>query len=343
MIVRSKNFELKLEEITKEKIIHLVKNESESKVLELIRKWRDGTDAFEFNTSGSTGNPKKILISREKITYSVRATFEFIDPEKNISSALLCINPEFIGGAMVIFRSLIMDLDLFISEPASDAASINPANENFDLVSLVPLQLESMLPNEMEKYKTILVGGAPISNSVKVPECIQIFSTYGMTETVSHIALKRYGAPYYEMTGDAIVSLDDDDGCLKFKGTLTENKWLKTNDLGNVISLKKFEWTGRKDFVINSGGIKINPELIEGKLADQFTSSFVISSVPDIRLGERLVLVVEGNSAKINFDYSTLSKYEKPKEVVYWDMIPRTASNKIDRIRVKNILADHEN
>ena len=344
MIVRSKNFELKLEEITQEKIIRVTKNDTEKKTLELINLWRKGIPAFHFKTSGSTGEPKTITIDREKIEYSTRATFQFIDVNNQIKNTLLCINPGFIGGAMVVFRALIMDLDLFITEPTSNPGPEFPSFEVFDLVSLVPLQYEAMDRQDLERFGVVLIGGAPFAgNAISGLKATNVFSTYGMTETVSHVALRKLEEPFFCTTGDTKVNLDVD-GCLQFKGSITDHKWLKTNDLGSIIAEDKFKWLGRKDFVINSGGIKINPELIERKLKDQIPELFMVSSKPDNQLTEKVVLIIEGKERSAKLNYSILSKYEKPKEIIFWNEIPKTASGKIDRNTVKNSLkTTHEN
>ena len=125
--------------------------------------------------------------------------------------------------------------------------------------------------------------------------------------------------------------------CLEFKGTITDNKWLKTNDLGSIIESSIFKWIGRKDFIINSGGIKFNPETIEDKLTAIPKGSFLISSLPDKVFGEKIVLLLE-KAKPDNLDFSSLDKYERPKEVIENVTFIRTPSDKIDRIRTRELL-----
>jgi len=341
VIVRAKNFALKSEEITKEKVSMLPKNDTEKKALQIIYDWNTGMANFHFNTSGSTGKSRKISISREQIVYSTEATFAYIAPADTIRSSLLCIDPGFIGGAMVVFRAIIKALDLFITEPSLNPIASVPGGENFDLVSMVPLQLEKLSKKDLSRVSIILVGGASFNDeSLDLPANTRVFSTYGMTETVSHIALRKTGDPVFHTTGDTTVKTDAN-GCLSIKGSITQNNWLKTNDLARVLSPHEFELIGRKDFIINSGGIKINPEEIEKKLSKQIRYPFVVSSKPDKRLGEKLVLIVATANEKPDFDFSFLHKYEKPKEVIYWDKVIKTKSGKIDRHAIRKLLHSH--
>ncbi len=342
MVVESNNFRLKLEEITKEKIATCAKHKTEQKALELALKWKENTPYFTFHSSGSTGSPRTIEISRKKIILSTIATFEYIDPIGSLQTSLLCISPEFIGGAMVVFRALIKGLDLYISEPSSKIAEglPRPSQKQFDLVSMVPLQFEMLSRQELTRFKIVLVGGAPLNSGLRIiPKNTRIFSTYGMTETISHVALREVHESRFRTVGDTVVDLDSNNR-LKFKGTITDHKWLKTNDLGEVISSKMFKWIGRHDFIINSGGVKVNPEDVESKLQQSLKGQYIISARQDSKLGERLVLVIEGEKEMEKIDFGMLDKYETPKEVLYVETLPRTASGKIDRIQVKKLLFD---
>lgn len=336
MIIQSKNFRLKLDEILKEDYPASSLNETELNVIGLVKKWVSGEKSFDFTTSGSTGIPKTITISRDKIELSATNTIKFLDPSGNaIHSSLLCINPTFIGGAMVVFRALIYDFDLYIIEPGSHIIEQLPTDDTFDLVSMVPLQYYHLAPLEKERFKIILIGGAPVFEMDSASKA-RIYSTYGMTETISHVALKRLDQDCFELTGDTIVGLGSE-GTLEFKGSITDNKWLATNDLGEVISEQLFQWIGRKDFIINSGGIKLNPEVIEAKLRSHIDGSYLIISLPDELLGEKVVLLLEQKEHP-PIDFSILDKYERPKKIIYGASIIRTASEKIDRNRTKEVI-----
>lgn len=333
MIIQSKNFSLKLEEFPQDEIHITHFNETEKSVVKLVNDWVNGKEYFNFTTSGSTGQPKKIQIDRKRIEYSTRATFDHIDPQQGIKSTLLCIDPRFIGGAMVVFRALIKNLNLYIIDPTSQVVESLPPNFTSDLVSLVPIQFNAIPSNDLDRFKNIIIGGAAVTTCST--NDANIYASFGMTETVSHVALRRINSELYTTTGDTIVDLNTE-GCLQFKGKITHNKWLETNDLGEIVSPTSFLWKGRKDFVINSGGIKINPEAIENKLAHLISSPFLITSLPDDRLGEKVVLLIEGNEQEI--DFSNLDKFERPKDVYFDHELVRTSSGKIDRKETRKSL-----
>lgn len=339
MIVSSKHFCLPWEEITPQRIAEVCQNETERRALTLMNQWKEGAETFSFTTSGSTGPAKTHVISKADIQYSTQATFAHIDPTSKMKTSLLCINPAFIGGAMVVFRSIIQNLDLYLAEPSGSVLNDLPSSGSVDLVSMVPLQLKALhFPDLGKHFRTILLGGAPTD---PLPPNTQlscaIYATYGMTETVSHIALRSLDESHFTTTGDTQVKADKS-GCLSFKGTITADRWIKTTDMGRVQSPTRFEWIGRQDFIINSGGIKINPEQVEQKLAHQITDPFILSSMPDDRLGSKPVLVVEGGGAfPANIVYAALSKYEKPQDIIFLPRLPRTKSGKINRRAIQDL------
>ncbi|WP_436516455.1 AMP-binding protein [Ekhidna sp. To15] len=294
--------------------------------MNIIRKWYSNAQFLTHQTSGSTGRPKKVNISREKIEISTRATMAYIDPEKSIKSSLLCLNPFHIGGAMVIYRSLICNHDLTIVEPSSDISEVLKKN-HFDLVSLVPIQFNALTKSQLDQFGTILIGGAPIG-VIDTESKSNIYSTYGMTETVSHIALRKINEEFFSTTGDTEVAYSRNN-LLKIKGAITDNNWLTTNDVVEIQSNKLFKWLGRQDFMINTGGIKVNPEDIERQLNLVLEDEFIIGSLPDKQLGSKIVLISSGEEKTI--DYSHLEKYHRPKANYFGQIIFRTESGKIDR------------
>lgn len=331
MIIYSKNFCLKLEEILKEELPTETYNDTEKNVLKIVRNWHSDKSHFSHQTSGSTGVPKQIEISREKIKYSSQATMSFIGSKANINNTLLCINPEFIGGAMVVYRALINDLDIHIVEPGTNFIDQLAHDDQFDLVSMVPMQFEKLTQDQISRFKVILIGGAPMPVK-KEQYKAKVYSTFGMTETVSHIALRPLSEEVFTATGDAEIGINKDQS-LKIKGTITDHKWLNTNDLIELVSNKSFKWLGRKDFVINSGGIKVNPETIEQSLQNQIEGDFMVGSMADEKLGRKVVLLMQQDHKLI--DFSGLTPYQKPKEVFFNQRIFKTESNKIDRIKTQ--------
>lgn len=327
MIVTSKNFVLKLEEILIDDLPTERYNDSENIVLELIRTWHSGKKKFTHYTSGSTGRPKKIVISREQIEISAKSTLSFIDPSNEISNVLLCLDPSNIGGAMVVYRALIYDHDLSIIEPTSNVMSALNQDQSYDLTSMVPMQFRNLTKKDLARFKIVLIGGAPMPVD-ETEYGTKVYSTFGMTETVSHIALRQLSEEVFTTTGDTVVDISKRN-TLRIKGSITDNKWLETNDIVEIQSNTTFKWFGRADYIINSGGVKINPEKVEEQLVDQIKNEFIAASLPDDNLGRKLVLLINGEAQEL--DFSVLEKYHHPKEVFFNQKIFKTSNNKIDR------------
>lgn len=336
MVVRFKKCVLKIDEIRKDEISLGNFLEHEREVIKLISWWKSTEATVQFKTSGSTGTPKVIRVDREKIRYSAAATMQVLDPSANFKAALLCLNPSTIGGAMVVFRSLLRNLDLTVVTPSNNPSKQLDDHDAFDLVSLVPLQMKATSALFWNRFDTILVGGADFQTN-DLRTTANIFTTFGMTETVSHFALRASDQEHYKCIGDTIIA-QQANGCLKIKGSLTSNQWLQTNDVIDFLSTTTFRWNGRADFIINSGGVKINPESIEKLLSSQFKSSFLVASLPDEKLGNRLILIIEGAEVALDPDYSTLPKYGNPKEIYFLPAFARTSSRKIDRAKTTALL-----
>ena len=334
MIVRSKNFRLKLAEILKDELPLDSYNETEVATLKLIQSWYGNKASFTHQTSGSTGFPKAIEISRDKVLMSAKATLSAIDPDGKIKTSLLCLSPSHIGGAMVVYRAIIYDHDLTIVSPSSNPLKEMDATESFDLASLVPIQFKEMKPYEFERFRTILIGGAPMPVMAHEASS-RIYATYGMTETVSHIALRKLEEDWFVTTGDTVVEAHKDH-TLMIKGPITDHEWLHTHDIAEVKSNSTFRWIGRKDFIINSGGIKVNPEQIELQLKEQISGDFVISWIPDSNLGQQVVLIANGEEMPL--DMHGIDPYHQPKRCFWNRTVMRTASGKVDRLGTQKLL-----
>ncbi len=336
MVVRFEKCELKIDQIHKEEFSKESFASHENKVIELIQSWLRNDSHFTFKTSGSTGTAKTILIEREKVEYSCNATMEKLDPGRKFKSALLCISPEMIGGAMVVFRSLTRNLNLRVVKPSSNPLEQIEQTDKFDLTSLVPLQLDGMRGNQLDNFSCILVGGGSLDR-INLKTSAQIYSTFGMTETVSHFALRLSDEEIYECVGDTQVETYKSDR-LAVRGTITNHKLLVTNDLIEFISTKKFKWIGRSDIVINSGGVKINPEKVERILRSQLAGNFIVSYLKDSVLENKVILIVEGTPFEMELNFSNLEKYEKPKKIHFVDKFILTRSQKVDRIKTRERL-----
>ncbi len=320
------------------------------KVIEFINSWQSVQQSFEFQTSGSTGKPKQITISRNQMQHSAQMTLKALGLKPQ-STALLCMNPSFIGGKMMIVRSLMNEMNLVVTEPAS--SPFEAIHDQIDFAALVPLQLANALGNKesLKKIKSItniIVGGGEVSHKVKkVIKSFNnnIYSTYGMTETVSHIGLQllsKQSVKNYFTTLDGVNINLDTRGCLTIKAPVTNNELVVTNDRVELISSNTFKWLGRIDNIINTGGIKVQIELVENMLVEIFNSfkminRFIIKGIKDDSLGEKVILIIEGNVASTTIQKlkeglkSRLPKYEKPKEIHVISKFEETPTGKIIR------------
>jgi len=309
-------------------------------VTSFIKSWGNDEKVIAIYTSGSTGKPKNIELAKEKIQISARKTLEYFKIEEG-SSALLCLSLETIAGKMMLVRSLIGGLKLHVVTVSTNPilALKNP----IDFVALVPMQLEAAVDTAFEKLKsikTILVGGAPVSEELiqKLKDKkITVFQSYGMTETISHVAIRKIGfetEEYYQALPGITFSSDEQRLIIDYPEVLSEK--LRTNDCVNLIDSKHFQYLNRYDFIINTGGIKVNPEEIELKLKPLLKQAFFIWFVKDVHLGQKIVLVVQEminlKLKKKDFTHY-LNKYEIPKNYCQIKDFVLSKSQKIDRIK----------
>ena len=293
-----------------EQIPHFAEvHESLQAALEFAWQWIRGENLFQQSTSGSTGSPKKIYIHRDQMVASAQLTIEALKLS-SADSSLLCLPAQYIGGKMMIVRSLLVDMDTVFVRPTSNFLPYLPFIPAFS--AMVPLQVQTLLDTDsassLNHMKAVIIGGAPVSDTLEKrilhQLTIPVYSTYGMTETVSHIALRKLTNPEasdsFHVLGDTKIATDER-GCLKIHGKVTQGKWIVTNDLIKISGSNQFQWLGRYDSVINSGGVKVIPEQLEELLEPilknhHFDGRFLVSSLPDDTLGERIVLLLEGSS-----------------------------------------------
>ena len=304
---------------------------------EFLQKWFDENETITVITSGSTGIQKSITIRKEFMVNSANATGVFFKLGPG-TSALLCLPPKYIAGKMMLVRAMMLGWDLHVVAPEKDA--LTQYDNDYDFAAMVPYQVHHSI-HALQKVKKLIIGGGDISN--KLNERLQkvfteAFATYGMTETVTHIAVKRINglAKSDEYTALPNVKLSQDErGCLVIDAPMISDTKVITNDIVDLLSETTFKWLGRYDNVINSGGIKMNPEQIEEKLAPYIDFPFIISSEKDELLGERVILIVE-NKEKVELpDYSevflNLDTYERPKRIFSFSKFPYTETEKIKR------------
>ena len=197
------------------------------------------------------------------------------------------------------------------------------------------MQAENSL-NKLDQFKKIIIGGAKVSDTLALKlnnVNAEIYETYGMTETITHIAAKKIGEECFNVLSHVAIN-SDERNCLVISAPTILNSEIITNDIVEIVNDKQFKWLGRFDNVINSGGIKLFPEQIEAKLASKISNRFFITGQPDSLLGTKLVLVVEGKQQKFDdFIFNELDKFEKPKEIVFIPEFVETNTKKVNRIR----------
>ncbi|MFD0988792.1 AMP-binding protein [Mariniflexile jejuense] len=309
-----------------------------------LYQWLDDNDFVEAKTSGSTGTPKSIKIRKQAMVNSALATGDFFGLKPS-DTVLHCLPTQFIAGKMMLVRAMVLGLELDLVEPNTKPDF--DVKKNYDFCAMIPLQLENTIQH-CGHIKTIIVGGAPVSNILKAKTQSvdnHVYETYGMTETVTHIALKNLNhslvlpkltkqqlvESYFKLLPNVSISTDERD-CLVIDAPQLSEEKIITNDIVKIHSEAEFEWLGRFDNVINSGGLKLFPEQIEAKLQNKIQARFFVGSKPHETLGEQLILVVEGMIDVIDASaFTVLKKHEKPKRIYTLNKFVETASGKIQR------------
>lgn len=306
-------------------------------VYSFILNWLNADLNIKVQSSGSTGPPKIFLAKKKAMVQSAINTGRFFKLKVE-DRALLCLPISFIAGKMMVVRALVLGLDLFIQKP--DDAPIKGWSKNFEFVAMTPYQLEKSIPY-IHKINCLIIGGSPTRSVVQkqlLDNSLGVFETYGMSETLSHIAVKSLSKGEKEFAAIPGVSFKSRQGCLEIIAPYLSEHPILTKDKIELISDTKFIWLGRNDFIINSGGIKIFPEEIEKILSLYYLGSFAICGIPDKSLGEKSVLVFEG---KIPSDapnaFQNLKPFEIPKKIYCLKRFDRI-NGKIDRLKLKKNL-----
>ncbi|KGL63969.1 AMP-binding protein [Polaribacter sp. Hel1_85] len=310
-------------------------------IYQFLEIWFSKDDFILVKTSGSTGVPKEIKLLKVQMVNSALATGKYFDLKEN-TSVLLCLPIEYIAGKMMLIRALTLGWCLDVVEVNSNP--LNGIQKKYDFSAMVPLQLENSI-NDLYKIKKLIVGGGVVSKQlqqkIKKSTC-NIFATYGMTETITHIAVKKLNnlivSPNFYQVLPNVKIYKDARSCLVINASEVSSEIVFTNDIVDLISDNQFDWLGRFDNVINSGGVKLHPERIEEKLSKIITARFFVAGVSDEKLGEKLVLVVEGKLEAIELKNVNLSKFEIPKEIYFVDAFIETKTKKIQRIKTLDLI-----
>lgn len=327
----------------KSKINDDLTDDWEKEIFRFFLEWFDDNDFIKVKTSGSTGTPKTISLRKKHMVTSAKATLNFLELSEG-DRALLCLPANYIAGKMMIVRALTGGLDLHYIQP-----SLNPEyqlNEQFKLMAVVPSMLSEILNSErikdLEGIENILLGGSeiPFRDEEKLALLNNnIWHTYGMTETITHIALRKINGKnrsdwFTPLAGVNVSTSKDDTVKIDYHNIGVSS--LITNDLAEIKENGDFKILGRKDNVIISGGLKIHPEVLEKKIADIIKNNFFIIGLDDEKLGQKVVLFIEGEIIKTNQQILSeisqkLSKTKSPKELIKVKQFERTISGKIIR------------
>lgn len=323
-------------------------SEFEYAVIFFYRQWHSDKTEFEFQTSGTTGTPKKISFHRDQLIHSGKLTCKTLDL-KHGQNCLLCLSPNFVAGKMMMVRAFVNSMHLIATEPSSNPLKNISSDVHF--MAIVPNQLHAILTdrNSFKKFnqieKVIVGGGDIISKDWTLLSEVrnEVYHTYAMTETLTHVAWKKIGGTERENSFSVLEGFQiavDERSCLKIKSPY-QTGWLTTNDLVEVIDDRHFDWKGRIDHVVNSGGIKIIPEEVEPVVARVLNSlnvnnTFFLAGISDNKLGQKLVLMLEGelkmDPEKVLKELkSELREYKYPKDVILMAEFVYTETGKINR------------
>ncbi|MDR0891008.1 MAG: AMP-binding protein [Mediterranea sp.] len=328
--------------------------QGQQELYDFLREWFDGSPYVSVQTSGSTGTPKVWQARKTQMMQSARLTCEALGLRVG-DTALLNMNLRYIGAKMMVVRSLVAGLNLLV-RPAS-GHPLADVETTVQFASMVPMQVYNTLQVAAEKERlgradVLIIGGGAVDEALltevgRLPG--KVYSTYGMTETLSHIALRRLNGPeaserYFPLPS-VHLSLSER-GTLTIEAPLVCDEVLHTNDVARLFPDGSFIVLGRIDNVINSGGIKIQAEELEAQLRQLLPGlSLVVTSMPDARLGEAVVLLVEKDlldgdereamEAKIR---AGVSSYSFPKRILTVERIPLAGNGKVDRAACKKLV-----
>lgn len=323
-------------------------DQHERDLADFLKDWL-ALDPFVVSyTSGTTGAPKRCLLNKEKMRLSAQTTGEFFQVGPG-SNALLCLPLSFIAGKMMVVRALVLGWDLHVVAPTKDA--LTQYDSHYDFVALVPHQL-AFSYRAIDKVKTLIVGGGvlPAHLEEKLQQSsVRAYATYGMTETLTHVAARRLNgaerSEYYSAMPEVQFS-SDARGCLVIHAPKMLEAPLVTNDLVQIMNNQNFAYLGRIDDVINSGGVKHSPEAIEKKLKHHIKGDFIISSLPHDTLGEQIVLVKDAlgpSQESIVKALDNLTPLERPKLILNLEELPLTDTGKYKRKELRALIRNQKN
>ena len=319
-----------------------------------VEEWYNDSEYVEVKTSGSTGEPKRMMVEKRRMLNSARITCDFLGLKPG-DTALLCMSTDYIAGKMMVVRSIERNLKLISVEPSGHPLANNYqlsiVNCQLDFAAMVPMQVYNSLqvPEEKKRLMAIrhlIIGGGAIDDAMEAelrtfPNAV--WSTYGMTETLSHIALRRISGPEaseWYIPFSTVKLSTTDEGCLVIDAPEVCADILTTNDIVELKPDGRFRVLGRKDNVICSGGIKIQIEEVERELKPYVRVPYIISKKKDEKFGEIVVLLTEGDTDEARAVCEKyLPKYHRPKLYQHVDQIPLTETGKPARKEAERLAA----
>lgn len=321
-------------------------------VEEFLAEWHNESPTVLVHTSGSTGEPKAMWVEKRRMEASARMTCDFLGLREG-DTALLCMSLDYIAGKMMVVRSLVRGLRLITVPPSGHPLNTPNTPEPTLLctfAAMVPLQVWNTLQVAEERerlmaIKNLIIGGGAIDDALAAelrtfPNAV--WSTYGMTETLSHIALRRLSGPeateWYTPMAGVGLSLTAD-GCLVIDAPAVHDGPLVTNDIAEIAPDGCFKILGRKDNVICSGGLKIQAEEVEKQLRAHLREPFIITKRRDEKFGEAVVLLTEGDTTEArDVCQRVLPRYWQPRDYVHTDRIPLTETGKPARKQAEQLV-----
>lgn len=339
------------EETLRERVNSVSTQETEpwiKSIFSFLKEWLNDAEEITAKTSGSTGVPKTIQLKKKAMLASARLTCDYFGLQP-MDKALLCLSVDYIAGKMMLIRAMERGLHLIAVSP--QGCPLSNINKRVKFSSMVPLQVERCIKEGcLDRTEQLLIGGAALPNHLinsiqkSTTAC---YISYGMTETMSHVALKRLNglqaSEWYEGLNGIRFSLDQR-GCLFIDAAPLSISGIQTNDLCELQDEQHFKWLGRVDFVINSGGIKIIPEQIELLFSNEVRFPFIIAGLPHPLFGEQVTMIIEADpdealALKILKKANKICPpYKAPKKILFLPHFSYTSSGKIDRVKTSKQL-----
>lgn len=352
LYIQQEKFELsQISFIAKQKLIEIETTDWQFFIWQFLADWFDETsDEITLHTSGSTSLPKTIRHKKAFMRASAAMTNAFLNIQARANAALV-IPAQYIGGKMLLLRALLANMNIYCFQPKLSLQELLQSPEKFDLVSMTPAQLQENIASLIQfdaKIKNVIIGGASVPQhlawQLSKLSC-NFYESFGMTETISHIALKNLSRSEsrFNCLSEITVAVDDK-SCLKIYAENLGIDCLPTNDVVQIHSPKQFTWLGRSDFIINSGGVKLNPEFIENKIAHLFKKPILISWIEDEKFGQLPILIslqTEKNGLSEIAASHLLNKIEMPKKHFKVEALIYSKSGKINRIKCRELIENN--